>query len=94
MCIIQYKSSCIHYLWTHSILTWEKNNYVRRESDKPRCINPLSVACKFDVEKQITKKRVCMDLSRNVNNFISDTPVKLSDLEALSAYSILAIIRR
>ena len=70
-----------HDLVWEKIKKWEESGYVVRVKEKPKCISPLSVAEKFDWINQSWKKRVCLDLSRHVNKFIPDTPVKLQDLK-------------
>ena len=62
-----------------TLKSWEEQGFIRRVAGKPKCINPLSVASKFDIEKQVVKKRICLDLSRHVNYYMVDSPVKLSD---------------
>ena len=42
--------------------------------------NPLSLVLKHDAYTDKIKKRLCLDLSRNVNKRIPDEPVKLDDL--------------
>jgi hypothetical protein len=66
-------------VWT-KMTEWEAAKYVKRVDTKPRCVNPLSVAEKLDLESKTTKKRVCADFSRHVNDFMVPTPVKLCSL--------------
>ena len=62
------------------LFKWESNGYIRRTATKPKCVSPLSVARKFDLQNNIVKKRLCLDLSRHINYHLADNPVKLSDL--------------
>ena len=62
------------------IMEWEEAQYIRRVTVKPKCVNPLSVSEKFDLQTKKLKKRVCLDLSRHVNDCMEPTPVKLCNL--------------
>ena len=66
-------------LWD-KITEWEAAQYIERVTVKPTCVNPLSVSEKFDLQTKKLKKRVCLDLSRHVNDYMLPTPVKLCNL--------------
>ena len=61
---------------------WESQNYVAKVTEKPHSVSPLSVASKVNLQTGETKLRPCLDLSRHVNLFLQEKPVKLSDLDS------------
>lgn len=69
-------------LWA-KFVSWEKDNYVTRVKERPRCTSPMSVVIQPDFKTGKVKKRPCLDLSRHVNSFIVDTPVSISHLSAV-----------
>ena len=51
------------------------------ELDQPAwCTSPLTVVQKFDPVTEKLEERLVLDMSRHVNNFITDKAVKLDDL--------------
>ena len=69
-------------LW-EKMLSWEEGNYVKRVTEPPTCISPMSVVTQPDFRRNKVKKRPCLDLSRHVNLHISDTPMSISHLSAV-----------
>lgn len=59
-----------------------RKNAISVSKTIPHCCNPLSVTFK----KSNNAKRLVIDLSRHVNNFIQPTPIKLDDLSYLSPW--------
>lgn len=68
------------------IKEWEGKGRLHRVYTKPACVNPLTVAQKFDpVEKKI-KKRLVLDCSRYVNYLVQDESVKPNDLTYFESF--------
>jgi hypothetical protein len=59
---------------------WEKAGFCMKVEGRPYSCNPMSVAAKTDLKTGEVKLRPCMDLSRNINLFVPDLPVKISHL--------------
>jgi len=53
---------------------------VEKLAEPAWCVNPMSVAVKFDPIKNETKFRPVIDLSRHVNKHVKESHVKLDDL--------------
>jgi len=64
---------------------WIEGGYVESLPQQEYCCNPLSVVIRYDALTDKTKFRVVLDLSRQVNNFINDSPVQLDDLALAEA---------
>ena len=63
------------------VQTLVERGVVRRSQDRPRCINPLTVATKEVGEGQV-KYRLCLDLSRCVNPRVKREHCKLTTFKA------------
>ena len=63
-----------------TVSDWETGGYIERLSGPAFCCNPMTVAVQHNLITNVTKYRPCIDLSRHVNKFIKDFPVKLDDL--------------
>jgi hypothetical protein len=59
---------------------WVDGGFVEKLTVQPWCVNPLSVAVKYDPVTDKTKFRPVIDLSRHVNKHVQDMKVKLDDL--------------
>ncbi len=59
---------------------WQKGGYVEKLKEPAWCCNLMSVAAKYDLIKDETKLRPCIDLSRHVNKCTKVSPVKMDDL--------------
>ena len=68
------------------IKDWESKGRLHKVKDKPACVNPLSVAMKYDPEKGETKRRLVLDCSRYVNDLVHDEPVKPNDLSYFESF--------
>jgi hypothetical protein len=62
------------------IAEWESAGYVERLDKPAHCVNPLSVAVKYDAAADSLKLRPVLDLSRHVNLYVPDKSVQLDDL--------------
>ena len=69
-------------LWD-TMQKWQKCGYVTEVSEAPTCVNPMSVVTQPDSRNHKIKKRPCLDLSRHVNKFIVESPMKISHLSAV-----------
>jgi hypothetical protein len=67
------------------IQEWVTQGYVTVLDEQPHCCNPLSVAEKRDGDTGLVKKRVVLDMSRHVNNYVVKQNVQLDDLAATEA---------
>ena len=59
------------------MMEWEEAKYIRRVTVKPKCVNPLSVSEKFDLQTKKLKRRLCLDMSRYVNDCMEPTPMMM-----------------
>ena len=59
---------------------WVTEGHVKELTFKPNHIHPMTVAEKTDITTNITKRRPCIDLSRNLNKYVTKTKVKLDNL--------------
>ncbi len=64
---------------------WEKAGYITRLAEPAWCTNPLSVVTKTEAETGKVKKRVVLDTSRHLNNYVVKQSVHLDDLPSTSA---------
>ena len=67
------------FLWK-KICEWEEKGFCLKVSHKPFCCNPMTVSEKRNSQTGEIKLRPCMDFSRHVNKYITDQPVRLSNL--------------
>jgi len=68
-----------------TVQEWLAAGYVEKLEEPAWCCNPLTVAEKVVAGSQITKKRVCIDMSRHVNQCLVEQQVNLEDLSAVEA---------
>jgi hypothetical protein len=64
---------------------WEEAGYITRLAEPAWCTNPLSVVLKMEAETGKVKKRVVLDTSRHLNNYVVKQTVHLEDLPSTSA---------
>lgn len=64
-----------------------KNDYIRKVDIKPTIVSPLSVSERFSVSEQKVKFRLCLDLSRSLNNLI-ESKVAIPDGLNILRYEI------
>ena len=78
----QNNKSALSYLpqLRKTVSDWETGGYIERLTSPAFCCNPMTVAVQPNLITNVTKYRPCIDLSRHVNKFIKDFPVKLDDL--------------
>ena len=59
---------------------WEKQGIVRRVSEPPTCVNPLSLVENVNSDTGEIKYRLVIDQSRYVNKLVDCPKTKLQDL--------------
>ena len=64
---------------------WEEAGFITKLEEQAWCTNPLSVVTKVEAETGKVKKRVVLDSSRHLNNYIVKQTVHLEDLKATGA---------
>ena len=62
---------------------WCDKGYVRKVVDKPRFVNPLTVATKIDSESGELKLRQCVDLCRSLNDHIAKESMCMEDVSSV-----------
>jgi len=62
---------------------WCEKGYVQRVVDKPRFVNPLTVAEKIDTETGNLKLRQCVDLCRSLNDHIAKEKMCMEDVNCV-----------
>jgi hypothetical protein len=67
------------------IQEWVDLDYVTALDEQPHCCNSLSVVEKRDSDTGLIKKRVVLDMSRHINNYVVKQNVQLEDLVATEA---------
>lgn len=64
-------------------LEWCEKGYVQKVVDKPRFVNPLTVAQKVDTESGDLKLRQCVDLCRSLNDHIAKESMSMEDVSTV-----------
>ena len=64
------------------ILEWEEAGICVRLQEKPFVCSPLSLDVKADPAGNL-KYRVCLDLKRSVNLYVTERPVTLDDMQTV-----------
>ncbi len=62
------------------VLTWESKGVCSRVSEIPFICNPLTLSEKIDAATGSVKYRVCLDLSRSVNLYVTERSCSLDDM--------------
>ena len=62
---------------------WCEKGYVQKVADKPRFVNPLTVAVKMDTETGNLKLRQCVDLCRSLNDHIAKESMAMEDVSTV-----------
>ena len=65
--------------------TWQKQGYVTKCLKPAFCNNPLTVSEKLDTGTGQIKQRLCLDVSRHVNQCVDQWEVNMEDLKATEA---------
>jgi hypothetical protein len=68
------------------VAEWEQKGRLHEVQEKPWCINPLTVAMKYDVYEKKYKKRLVMDTSRCINIAAAPEKSKPDDLGYFEPY--------
>lgn len=62
------------------VYEWEKLGRIKKLSNKPNIVNPLTVVEKWDSATERIKLRLVIDHSRCINTLLPDVPTKMDDL--------------
>ena len=62
---------------------WHKKGILTKCDIPPLCVNPLTCASKYSSSTDEVKKRVCLDMSRTLNDHVYDCHTKLDTIETL-----------